>query len=326
MWHEKMKAIHRVLKYEIFPRQEEQFPLMWEKFFGRSAPLFVEIGFGNGEFLVEWARQHPEGNMVGFEIAMESMERAQKLIHTAQIPNVRVIREEARWGLQEFFAENSIRHVIMNFPDPWPKKRHQERRAINQAFAQILGHVLEPKGIFELVTDQKWYAEAAHVIFNESPFFTVSSIETNPPRPVQTKYERKWRRLGRDIYRLQAHKVASAAIERKILEEPMPHKIIRTPVTREQVVKLQNHQEESGSTFFIVKEIYLAPEENHYLLKTIAKDEDYMQKFFIVITPHRDGWIVKLDTVTQPYRTPAVKYSVYQVAQFLENTAGSSQQ
>jgi len=320
-----MKAIHRVLKYEIFPRQEDQFPLVWEKFFGRSAPLFVEIGFGNGEFLVEWARQHPEGNVVGFEIAMESMERAQKRIHETQTPNVRVIREEARWGLQEFFAENTIRHVMMNFPDPWPKKRHQERRAINQAFAQILGHVLEPGGIFELVTDQEWYAEAAHAIFNESQYFTVTPIETNPPRPVQTKYERKWRRLGRDIYRLQAHKVTSAPIERKILEEPMPHKIIRMPLRSEQVLKLQDYQVESGNTFFIVKEIYLSPDGNHFLLKTIAKDDDYMQKFFIVITPHRDGWIVKLDTVTQPYRTPAVKFSVFQIGQFLENVTKTPQ-
>ncbi len=313
-----MKAIHQVLKYEIFPRQAEHFPLNWEHHFQRSAPLFVEIGFGNGEFLVQWARQHPEGNFVGFEIAIESMERAQKLIHSYQLSNVRVIREEARWGLQEFFADNSIRHVMMNFPDPWPKKRHQERRAINQSFATILAAVLEPGGKFELVTDQHWYAEAAHSIFQESTHFTVFPIEVNPPRPVQTKYERKWRRLGRTIYRLQAQKISSATITRKILEEPMPHKIIQSAIQIEQILQLHNFQKEANGQFFIVKEVYMDPDQKHFLLKTIAKDDDFMQKYFIIITPHRDGWIVKLDTVTQPYRTRAVKFSVYQIGQFLE--------
>ncbi len=316
-----MKAIHRVLKYEIFPRQSDHFPLPWEQYFQRQAPLFVEIGFGNGQFLIEWARQHPEGNFIGLEIAMESMERAQKLIDQTGLANVRVIREEARWSLQEFFADNSIRHIMMNFPDPWPKKKHQERRAINAGFARILAAVLEPQGIFELVTDQKWYAEAAAEIFQEATQFAVTPIEVNPPRNVQTKYERKWKRLGRDIYRLQVRKQHYSPIERKIQEGPMPHKIIPHAIQQEQVARLLEVQQETNGQFFIIKEIYFSPDNQHYLLKVIAKDEDYMQKYFVRISPHREGWIVKLDSTTQPYRTPAVKFSVYRIGELLTTPA-----
>ncbi len=312
-----MKAIHRVLKYEIFPRRSAYFPLKWESYFQRRAPIFVEIGFGNGEFLVEWAQQIPEGNFIGLEIALESMERAQKLIHQWQLPNVRVIREEARWSLQEFFADNSIRHIMMNFPDPWPKKKHQERRAINHSFARILAAVLEPNGLFELVTDQQWYAETAAEIFDHSEYFQVSPLEVNPVRPVQTKYERKWKQLGRDIYRLRAQKIRQASIQRKIEEEPMPHTIIRQKLHQEQIAQLINIQQESKGKFFIVKEIYLSPDQHHFLLKVIAKDEDYMQKYFVRISPHQEGWIVKLDSTTQPYRTPAVKFSVYRIGELL---------
>ncbi len=309
-----MKRIHQVLHYEIFPRQETQFPLPWHRYFHRQAPLMVEIGFGNGAFLVEWARQHPEANFIGFEIALESMERAQKLIHTSGLQNVRVIREEARWGLAEFFADNTIHHVMMNFPDPWPKKRHLERRAINASFVQILGAVLKTDGIFELVTDQRWYAEAAHAQFSNAPQFAVEEIQINPPRPVQTKYERKWKRMGRDIYQLQVRKIADSTIKRKILEEPMPHKLIQTPITPEQVFALRNFQFEAGYQFFIVKEVFASEDGNHFLIKTIAKDEDYLQKFFITIAPHQTQWIVKLDTTTQPYRTAAVKLAIHQIA------------
>ncbi|RKX51321.1 MAG: tRNA (guanosine(46)-N7)-methyltransferase TrmB, partial [Thermotoga sp.] len=123
-----MKLNVEYLKYEIKPRYEENFPLDWEKFFRRRGKLFVEIGFGNGEFLVEMARRYPEKNFVGFELSITSMVKVQRKIHDFKLENVRVVMEDGRFALREFFGDESVETVVTNFPCPWPKKAHKERR------------------------------------------------------------------------------------------------------------------------------------------------------------------------------------------------------
>ncbi|NOX36561.1 MAG: tRNA (guanosine(46)-N7)-methyltransferase TrmB [Calditrichaeota bacterium] len=314
----KKASLAKYLKYEIFPRQENQFPLPWTDIFGRSAPLYVEIGFGNGVFLINWAREQPEGNFIGIEISLESMAKAQKGIFQEGITNIRVIHEDARFALREFFADNSIRHIMMNFPDPWPKERHRERRALSPAFVQILGTVLESDGIFELVTDQEWYAQDAQELCQQFAFLAVEKVEKNPHRPVQTKYEKKWRQLGRDIFRLVARKVQPTTVERIIEGGEMPHVFIPDiPITFEHIQSLENMQGEGPNQFFIIKESYATPDGQKFLLLTITRDFDYQQKFYITVVARQNGWIAKLESTTQPYRTAAVKMAVQAVGQKL---------
>lgn len=311
----------RCLKYEIKGREQRQFPLNWPALFRREAPMAVEIGCGNGEFLVNWAASRPDWNFVGIEISLGSAARIQKRLQQAALTNVRVLRDDARFVLRELFPDGSVQHIMMNFPDPWPKERHRHRRVVIPPFIRTVAAVLAPDGRYELVTDQDWYAAEARQLFQESTLFRVAEIETNPARPVSTKYERKWREEGRQIYRLVAHKQRSAPITRIVESGDMPHYMIDQEITSRDIAALKGLTRQENGHLFVIKEIYFNQEQRTHLLRTVVSDDDYQQAFFILVSPHQKGFIVKIDPVFQPYRTPAVKMAVFEVGKQLAKTA-----
>jgi tRNA (guanine-N7-)-methyltransferase len=306
------------LEYAVRAVECEQYPLDWEAIFQRKAPLAVEIGFGNGEFLINRAQQNPGWNFIGIELSLESMFRLQKRLHQKGLANVRPVREDARFAMREFFADSSLRRVLMNFPDPWPKDRHKSRRLLNDDFVQILGAVLEEKGAYELVTDQQWYAEHAHALFAQSPYFEVQPVEKNPARPVATKYEQKWRSMGRDTWRVLARKIQTATINRLLEDISMPHTFVEKEILPHQVRRLIGTEHLESGIFFIIKAGYSALENGRFLLRVIARDESFKQEFYILITRRKERrWLVKLDPAVQPYRTPAVKLAVWKTGELL---------
>ncbi|RMI08673.1 MAG: tRNA (guanosine(46)-N7)-methyltransferase TrmB [Calditrichaeota bacterium] len=307
------------LQYEIFPARFDRYPLDWDALFGRTAPLAVEIGFGNGEFLVEWARQQPEWNFVGIEISAESMKRLQKRLHQEGCSNILPIRENARFALRELFPDNRIRKVMMNFPDPWPKTHHESRRLLNPDFVHTLAAVLEIEGEYELITDQEWYAGQARELFEANSCFQVEEIEQNPRRPVTTKYERKWRAMGRNTYRLLARKRRGASLTRLLEDATMPHAFVTRPVQAEDIRQLAGLEYFEKDRLFVVKGTFTQLDRENFLIRVVAKDGDYHQNFYVLVKPHEDGrWLVKLDSTTLPYRTPAVKMAVWKIGELLE--------
>lgn len=306
------------LRYEIQGRAATAYPLNWNAVFGRQAALFVEIGFGNGEFLVDWARANPEHNFVGIELSMESARRIQKKIYALKVTNIRIIRDHARFVLRELFPNNSIRGVVMNFPDPWPKKRHQERRLIDTQFVRILSAVTQTQGYFELVTDQFWYAQQAREKFMEENLFETTEIITNPVRSVSTKYERKWRSEGRDIFQMIATQRHSVSINRLLEDVTMPHVFISPTIRIDKLEPFLDRMFREGESSFLVKRIYQDLNKRNFLLRAITRDLDYLQNFYIIIARHEDGWIIKLDDSLQPYRTPAVKWAIQKIGEILQ--------
>ncbi len=306
------------MDYLIVPGEIEPYPIAWEAVFGRAAPLAVEIGFGNGDFLVNWSLQQPGWNFIGIELSMESMMKLQKNLYQHKIVNTRAIREEAEFAIREFFPLNSLRHVLMNFPDPWPKGRHKDRRLLSGDFVHILGAVLENGGQYELVTDQQWYAAHARSLFQASPLFEASYLEIDPLRPLATRYERKWREMGRSTYRLVARKVQNASIHRLLEDSAMPHTFIEKEIHLDSIEKLIGVEYIEAETFFVVKAVFGSPDGKGYLLRMITKDGQYKQGFYITVARHEDHrWLVKLDTTFQPYRTPAVKLAVWKIGEIL---------
>jgi tRNA (guanine-N7-)-methyltransferase len=309
------------LEYAVRAAEFEHYPLDWEAIFQRKAPLAVEIGFGNGEFLIDWAGQNPAWDFIGVEISFESMIRLQKKLHQKALANIRPVREDARFAMRELFADFSLRHVLMNFPDPWPKDRHKNRRLLDEEFVRTLAAVLEEKGAYELVTDQQLYAEHARALFEESPYFTAQPPEKNPLRPVATKYEQKWRSMGRTTYRVLARKTQPATINRLLEDVSMPHVFVEKEIKPYHITQLIGSEYSESGKLFIVKAGYTALEDDRYLLRTIAKDESYKQEFYILITRQEERrWLVKLDPAVRPYRTPAVKIAVWKIGALLNET------
>src|SRR5690349_10505422 len=170
--------------------------------FGRDAPLIVEIGSGIGEATAELAAARPECNVLAIEVWRPGVAHALGLIAEAGADNVRLIGVDAVWSLEHLFAPGSLEEVWTFFPDPWPKKKHHKRRLVDPAFAQLVASRLRPGGCWRLATDWAHYAGQMREVLDAEPTLTGGEVERWAERPV-TKFERKGLEAGRAIVDLR---------------------------------------------------------------------------------------------------------------------------
>ncbi|MCY3595207.1 MAG: tRNA (guanosine(46)-N7)-methyltransferase TrmB [Bacteroidetes bacterium] len=167
--------------------------------FHRDAPVVLEIGFGDGSFL-EWiAKTHPEWNCLGADVARGSVTRAFKRLRSANVSNVRMHHGSGLFLLRNVLSSESVSRVYVNFPDPWRKERHAEKRLFQHSFFELLAARLTADGSLLVTTDDSSYFEQTVSIALESGYYKV----TKPPPPsavLQTKYASKWREAGRSFY------------------------------------------------------------------------------------------------------------------------------
>lgn len=306
-----------VVRYLIEPRRWGELPGDWGGVFGRRAPLAVEIGFGNGEFLAEAATRHPDWDFVGFEVSLTCLEKAGQRLAKKGLVNVRLARVDGRFALRELFPDGSLARVYVHFPCPWPKARHAERRLVNEDFVRTLAGVLERGGVFELNTDVDWYAFEVADKLEAGGRFLVHGPRVLSQEGPGTRYERKWRKEGRHVIRVLAELRSPAEVDR-IAEGKMPHARVKAEVKREALCSLAGLKETWPKGAFVIKEIFFTPDGDSALLRAFSSDEGFQQHYFIVVARGREGWMVKLDGATVPFRTPAVKRSVAAVAAALE--------
>ena len=127
--------------------------LSFNKLFNKQNEVIVEIGFGNGESLLQQAKNQPETNFIGIEVHGPGVGHLIHLANSENIHNIKIIRHDAVEVLKHQIADNSLQQLQLFFPDPWHKKRHQKRRIINPAFIQLAHKKLKPGGFFHMVFD-----------------------------------------------------------------------------------------------------------------------------------------------------------------------------
>jgi len=181
--------------------------LDFAQLFGRAAPIVVEIGFGNGDYLLSRAQAEADKNFVGIEVHRPGVGR---LLHRAEqmaLPNVRVACHDAVEILRDAVKEQSLAEVVVYFPDPWPKKRHHKRRLIQPEFAQLIATRLLPGGLFRLATDWANYAEQMLVVLNAEPLLRNRAADRGfsprPPTRPTTRFEARGERLGHQVFDLE---------------------------------------------------------------------------------------------------------------------------
>ncbi|WP_229680376.1 tRNA (guanosine(46)-N7)-methyltransferase TrmB [Saccharopolyspora thermophila] len=134
-------------------------PLDVDAWFGRSAPVVLEIGSGMGETTAQLAAAQPEVNYLAVEVykpgLAQLMLRAEKL----GVTNLRLLRGDAIVLLRDHIAPESLAEVRIYFPDPWPKKRHHKRRLVQSGSVALIASRLAPGGVLHLATDWENYAE-----------------------------------------------------------------------------------------------------------------------------------------------------------------------
>src|ERR1700760_1119987 len=111
------------------------------EFFGRSAPLHVDLGCGDGSFLCEMAQLFPKINFLGIERLTKRVEKVRR--KAEKIENVRVLRADTLFAVRYLLPESSVETFYLFFPDPWPKRRHQFRRIFTRDFLKAIAVALE---------------------------------------------------------------------------------------------------------------------------------------------------------------------------------------
>lgn len=169
-----------------------------DAWFGRSAPLIVEIGSGIGEATAVLAAQRPTFDVLALEVWRPGIAHTLGLLAETEATNVRLLSVDAVWSLENLIAPGTLEELWTFFPDPWPKTRHHKRRIVNPDFARLATSRLKPGGTWRLATDWAEYADQMVEVLDAEPGLVGGRVERWTDRPV-TKFERKGVAVDRDI-------------------------------------------------------------------------------------------------------------------------------
>ena len=163
--------------------------------------VWLEIGFGAGEHLIEQAKANPDIGVIGCEPFLNGVAAALAGVEREQLVNVRLRRGDAQ-GLVEAAPDRYFSRVFLLYPDPWPKRRHHKRRVVGEAMIEALARVMRTGAELRFATDIDDYAGWTLARFLASPHFRWSAARADDwrrpwPEWRPTRYEAKARREGR---------------------------------------------------------------------------------------------------------------------------------
>jgi tRNA (guanine-N7-)-methyltransferase len=172
--------------------------------FGRSAPVHVDLGCGDGSFLCEMAQQFPKNDYLGIERLTKRVEKVRR--KAEKMENVRVLRADTLFAVRHLLPESSVETFYLLFPDPWPKRRHQFRRIFTRDFLDAIAAALKKHGVLRVATDQLDYFRQMERLSRAHSCFEV--VDFHDAVLPETKFERKFREQGAPIYRLTLRKIS----------------------------------------------------------------------------------------------------------------------
>ena len=183
----------------------------WRSQFGNSRPIKLEIGFGMGDFLIKMATQEPHSNFVGIDFSQNGIRKLLARIKNQQMNNIRVVCGDVRGKIPLLFQDGELDTVYINFPDPWPRKRHFKRRLIKPGLVKLVAQKLAPAGHVYLATDSEPYALESLEYFNAEPLLQNVNPESGffaeRDHLPKTKYEKSFIYAGDKIHYLEYFRV-----------------------------------------------------------------------------------------------------------------------
>ncbi|WP_349829187.1 tRNA (guanosine(46)-N7)-methyltransferase TrmB [Brevibacterium litoralis] len=178
--------------------------------FGRSAPVTMEIGSGQGHAIVAAATAHPERDFLAVEVYRAGLARTVFNAEDAGLTNLRLVEANAPEVLDSFLPAGSLDELWIFFPDPWHKKRHTKRRMVKEGFGPSLRRALRPGGLVRLATDWEDYAIQMREVLDGAPEVERTFSGDWAPRyegRVMTAFERKGLEKGRVVRDLTYRRV-----------------------------------------------------------------------------------------------------------------------
>ena len=170
--------------------------------FTNQQPIYLEIGFGNGETLIHLATSYPERNFLGIEVHRPGIGHLLLNLHGKKLTNVRILRYDAAEIIHDLKL-SCLTGIYILFPDPWPKIRHHKRRLIQPALVTALAQTLQPNGFLHLATDWEDYAQWMLSVLTACPYLINSDIAggytVRPEYRNLTRFELRGNELGHQV-------------------------------------------------------------------------------------------------------------------------------
>lgn len=204
-------ADEKLLSYKNYVLKEDdvkEYKGKWSKLFKNDNPIYVEFGTGRGKFINTLAKQNPNINFIAFEIKEEVLLKAVQKAYEDKLDNVLFAWANVE-NILDYFCENEISRVFINFCDPWPKKRWVKRRLTHKNFLDKYISILDEEGEIHFKTDNENLFEFS---LNEmASKFSLKNISLDLANSdienITTEYEDKFMAQNMKIYRLEAKKL-----------------------------------------------------------------------------------------------------------------------
>jgi tRNA (guanine-N7-)-methyltransferase len=175
-------------------------PLDWRAVFPLEQPLDIDLGCGNGSFLLWAARAHPQRNFLGVERLLRRLRRVDRKAVRDGLENVRLIRVEATYLIGKLIPTGSVSTYHILFPDPWPKRRHHTRRLISPDFLADVHRTMTLDGAINCATDHEEYFAWIQQAFTSNARFTEAEPAVLPPE-ARTDFEKEFVAAGKQVHR-----------------------------------------------------------------------------------------------------------------------------
>jgi tRNA (guanine-N7-)-methyltransferase len=175
-----LQAIHGIkFKQELIDLQQ---------IFPTSHSIIMEIGFGMGEATAIIAKNHPNNGYIAVDVHPPGIGKLLARIVENNLTNLKVIEDDVHVVLQHMIPDESLDGIHLYFPDPWPKKKHNKRRIVNEGFLSLIHPKIKNGGFIHIATDWVPYAESIKEVFVASTLFAGGVIDKPEWRPV-TRFE-----------------------------------------------------------------------------------------------------------------------------------------
>lgn len=166
--------------------------------FGSGSECEVDLGCGDGGFLLAMAERYPERLFLGVERLLGRIRKVCSESERRQLANVRGLRVESRYFLEWMVQPHSIRRLHYLFPDPWPKEKHHKNRLVQDSFVPVLHRALAPQGELLFRTDHEEYYQWVCACFDASPLFR--RVEWDEEFYPKTDFQRLWESQGKSVF------------------------------------------------------------------------------------------------------------------------------
>ena len=189
--------------HRLFP------PYLWPEVFGRTAPVELDLGAGDGVYVEARARREPDRDFVAVERLLGRATKIAKKAVRGSLRNLKVLRLESAYFLKNLCPSGSVDVIHLRYPDPWPKRRHHGNRILTRDFATDALRASRQGGRLQLTTDDREYFEWACREVDVCPSWK-TDVDWRGQNEPSSEFEEKFQEEGRAVYRR-----AWAKLERK---------------------------------------------------------------------------------------------------------------